>query len=99
MIRTLPAAAVVLFTTAAAFAQPDKPFGLRAIDARTGRPIPLVEFRTTSEIPLHTDSSGWVAFDEPGLMGREVYFTVASPGYEVPKDGFGYRGMRVVTTP
>ena len=40
----------------------------------------------------YTDSNGIVAFHEPGLMGREVYFHVKSHGYEYPQDGFGNRG-------
>jgi len=61
--------------------------------------VPLVELRTTNSIRLFTDSNGTVAFREPGLMDREVFFFVESHGYEVPKDGFGYRGIRLKTTP
>ena len=39
-----------------------------------------------------TDSNGIIAFDEPGMMGQEVFFHVASHGYEYPKDFFGNRG-------
>ena len=74
-------------------------FGIRVIDSATGRGVPLVELRTVNDIVLHTDSGGLVAFHEPGLMGREVYFAVSGPGYEVAKDGFGFRGARLVTTP
>jgi hypothetical protein len=28
-------------------------------------------------------------------VGRETWFDVTSPGYEVPKDDFGYRGVRL----
>ncbi|MCZ7600575.1 MAG: hypothetical protein M5U09_26570 [Gammaproteobacteria bacterium] len=61
--------------------------------------MPLVELRTTSEIRYVTDSGGWVAFDEPGLLGRQVWFHVSSPGYEAQQDGFGYRGARFDTRP
>ena len=30
-----------------------------------------------------------------GADGQEVFFHVASHGYEFPKDGFGYRGVRL----
>src|SRR5262249_39122215 len=30
-----------------------------------------------------------------GLMGRELFFSVRSHGYEVKKDGFGFAGARV----
>ncbi|MCL5279161.1 MAG: hypothetical protein M1376_04550 [Planctomycetes bacterium] len=74
-------------------------FTIGVFDRQTGRGVPLVELRTTNSIRLFTDSNGIVAFREPGLMDREVFFFVASHGYEVPKDGFGYRGVRLKTTP
>ncbi len=74
-------------------------FGIHLVDDKTGRGVALVELRTVNDIVLHSDSSGWVAFHEPGLMGREVYFAIASPGYEYPKDGFGNRGVRLASTP
>ena len=74
-------------------------FTIRVLDRQTGRGVPLVELRTTNSIRLFTDSNGLVAFREPGLMDREVFFFVESHGYEVPKDGFGYRGVRLRTTP
>jgi hypothetical protein len=78
----------------------EKPyFGIQVIDRQTGRGVPLVELRTVNEIVLHTDSAGWAAFHEPGLMDREVWFFVSSPGYEHPADGFGSRGVRLTTTP
>jgi hypothetical protein len=74
-------------------------FTIQVIDRQTGRGVPLVELRTTNSIRLFTDSNGIIAFREPGLMDREVFFFVESHGYEVPKDGFGYRGVRLKTTP
>ncbi len=74
-------------------------FTIRVVDRQTGRGVPLVELRTTNSIRLFTDSNGVVAFLEPGLMDREVFFFVESHGYEVPEDGFGYRGVRLKTTP
>lgn len=74
-------------------------FGIRAVDSETGRGVPLVRFRTTGSIEFWTDSNGWIAFSEPGLMDQEIWFHVDSPGYEVPADGFGYRGARMTTTP
>jgi hypothetical protein len=32
-------------------------------------------------------------------MGRQIFFHVRSHGYEYPKDSFGYRGVRLKTTP
>src|SRR5947209_6144331 len=69
-----------------------EPFAIEVVDSKTGRGVPLVELRTVNEIRLVTDSRGIVAFDEPGLMGRKVFFHASSHGYSVPKDGFGFRG-------
>lgn len=74
-------------------------FAIQVVDRQTGRGVPLVELKTTNSIRYYTDSQGIVAFLEPGLMDREVYFHVQSHGYEYPKDGFGYRGARLKTTP
>ena len=41
-----------------------------------------------------TDNAGRVAFCEPGLMDREIFFSVRSHGYGMKKDGFGYAGER-----
>jgi hypothetical protein len=85
------------------FAATGKPtseyFTIQVVDRQTGRGVPLVELRTTNSIRLFTDSNGIIAFREPGLMDREVFFFVESHGYEVSKDGFGYRGVRLKTTP
>jgi hypothetical protein len=68
-------------------------FGIQVVDATTGRGVPLVELRTTSELRFLTDSAGWVAFHEPGLMDTKVWFSIKSHGYAYPKDGFGYAGV------
>jgi hypothetical protein len=78
--------------TLAAPSRAGQPFAIEVVDDRTGRGVPLVELRTVNEIRLVTDSRGIVAFDEPGLMDRKVFFHVKSHGYEFPKDGFGNRG-------
>jgi hypothetical protein len=69
------------------------------VDRQTGRGVPLVELRTVSNVRYFTDSNGIVAFYEPGLMDQDVFFFVESHGYEFPKDGFGFRGIRLKTTP
>ena len=70
-------------------------FGIHIVDEQTGRGVPLIELRTVNDIRSVTDNAGWIAFNEPGLMGREVFFYVSGPGYEKEKDGFGYVGVRV----
>lgn len=75
--------------------KPTSYFGIHVVDEDTGRGVPLIELRTVNDIRCVTDNAGWVAFNEPGLMNREVFFYVYGPGYEKEKDGFGYVGMRV----
>ena len=70
-------------------------FGIRVVDDRTGRGVPLVELETVNHLRWVTDSGGWVAIYEPGLMGQQVFFSVRSHGYEYPKDGFGFAGARL----
>lgn len=78
-----------------AAAAPGDFFAIRIVDAATGRGVPLVELRAVNETAWWSDSNGFVAFDEPGLMGTEVFLHVRSPGYEYPADGMGYRGLKV----
>jgi hypothetical protein len=77
----------------------EKPFAITVVDADTGRGVPLVELRTVHGVRSWTDSNGVIAFREPGLMGRGVFFYVHSHGYEFRKDGFGYRGQSLKVTP
>lgn len=71
------------------------PFGIHVVDEHTGRGVPLVTLTTTNHAAYTTDSAGWIAFDEPGLMGRSVYFSLSAPGYAVAKDGFGFAGVKL----
>src|SRR6185369_11386990 len=73
--------------------------GIRVIDAETGAGVPLVELITVNHLRFVTDSAGRVAINEPGLLGREIHFTVRSHGYEMKKDGFGYAGVRITPKP
>lgn len=75
------------------------PFGIQVIDSETGLGVPLIELRTTNEIRLVTDNAGWVAFDEPGLVGQKVFFSIEGHGYEFPADGFGIRGRALEVLP
>lgn len=80
--------------------KPDAPVAggwaeIRVVDAVTGRGVPLVELETVNGLKFVTDNAGRVAFHEPGLMGREIFFSVRSHGYEVSKDGFGIAGARI----
>ncbi len=91
------AVAVAGLPAAAAFAQ-EPPRGyaeIRVIDSETGRGVPLVELETVNNLRFVTDNAGRVAFNEPGLLGTEVFFFVRSHGYEFLKDGFGMQGVRL----
>jgi hypothetical protein len=68
---------------------------IRVIDAESGLGVPLVELVTVNNLRFVTDNAGRIAFDEPGLMDREVFFEVRTHGYEMKKDGFGFSGVRV----
>ena len=103
LARNILLSALLLGPPSCAFGQAKPPssgwFAIRVVDAGTGRGVPLVELKTVNHLRYYTDSNGWVAFREPGLMNRQLFFHVRSHGYEYPKDGFGYRGKRLTTAP
>lgn len=70
-----------------------EPFRIRVVEEETGWPVPLVELRTTHHVRFVSDNAGTIAFDLPELMGVETWFSVEGHGYEVPRDGFGFRGV------
>jgi hypothetical protein len=80
-------------------AAPSDHFAIQVLDDQTNRGVPLVELKTVHGLRYVTDSRGLVAFHEPGLMNRAVFFYVSSHGYEFPKDGFGYRGKTLEIKP
>ncbi|MFZ4765011.1 MAG: hypothetical protein ACOYMN_08650 [Roseimicrobium sp.] len=94
--HTLAQIGACLLILSRAAAAPSPYFGIHVVDEQTGRGIPLVVLRTVNEIRCVTDNAGWVAWHEPGLMEREVWFHVSSPGYVKEKDGFGFAGFRVL---
>jgi len=84
----------LLLSTTAVAAQPNPSeyFKITVVDAATGRGVPLVELTTTNAITVYTDSNGIIAWNEPGLMDRDVYFSIGSHGYLFPAPG---RTLRV----
>lgn len=76
-----------------------EPCGIEVVEAGSGWPVPLVRLTTTHQVAFHTDNAGRIAFDLPEFMGRETWFHVAADGYEVPADGFGNRGVRLLPQP
>lgn len=97
MIRHL--LALALFPTPGFFdskaASPIPWAEIRVVDQQTGRGVPLVELETVNNLVFVTDNAGRIAFHEPDLMERPLFFTIKSHGYEFPKDGFGFHGTRV----
>jgi hypothetical protein len=76
-----------------------QPCCIQVVEAGSGWPMPLVELRTLHQVRFVTDNAGVIAFDLPELMGRQTWFDVIGHGYEVPKDGFGMRGVRLTPEP
>lgn len=76
-----------------------EPCRIEVVEKGSGWPVPLVELRTIHGIRLVTDNAGLIAFDLPELMGRETWFEVIGHGYDVPRDGFGMRGVRLTPKP
>ena len=64
-------------------------------DADSDWPVPLVELRTVHQQRFVSDNAGVIAFDLPECFDRETFFYVSGHGYEVPADGFGFRGVRL----
>lgn len=98
--RWLPGLAVILAVALSSARGVDPPTNrvwaeIRVTDAATGHGVPLVELETVNGVRFVTDNAGRVAFAEPGLLGREVFFTVHSHGYEAKKDAFGYAGAKL----
>ena len=80
-------------------AEPLHPFAIQMVDDRTGRGVPLVELKTVSNVAFWTDSAGYAAIDDPALLGRKVFFSVSSHGYDFAADGFGMHGTAIDLVP
>jgi hypothetical protein len=96
--RTLAALLLISATTGFG-AVATAPCRIEVVEKGTGWAVPLVELRTTHHARFITDNAGVIAFDLPECMGRETWFDVIGHGYEVPKDGFGSRGVRLKPEP
>src|SRR5437773_1053806 len=102
MIPSSPARLVGLITTflLASIARGASPsFAIEVVDEDTHRGVPLVELETPSHVRFVTDSSGLAAIDDPAFMGRKIFFSVGSFGYEFAKDGLGIRGVTLDVKP
>lgn len=69
---------------------------IQILDVATGRGVPLVELETVNGLKFVSDNAGRVAFAEPDQMNQETFFTIRSHGYDVPQDGFGFFGVRII---
>lgn len=91
--------AVLALVSPAAAAVMPKPCRIEVVEKASGWPVPLVELRTTHQVRFITDNAGVIAMDAPELMNRLTWFEVIGHGYEAPKDGFGFRGVRLTPEP
>ncbi len=76
-----------------------EPFQIQIVDRENQWPVPGVELRTTHNVRFVSDNAGLIAFDLPELMHVRTWLHLQGHGYSVPKDGFGYVGIRVVPRP
>ncbi len=90
---------VCLAAVSTGSAADDPWFGIKVVDQDTGRGVPMIELKTVNHVRHLTDSNGYIAFHEPGLMGSNLFFHVSGHGYEFRKDGFGFRGVRLQAIP
>ncbi|GIT38374.1 MAG: hypothetical protein Ct9H300mP7_2950 [Verrucomicrobiota bacterium] len=60
-------------------------FAIRVVDEETGRGVPLVELETVNHLRFYTDSNGTVAFHEPGLMDRQIFFHSIVMAMSIPR--------------
>ncbi len=67
-------------------------FRIQIVDRESRAPIAGVELTTTNHATYTSDDNGNIAFYEPGMMDRAVYFDVKRDGYARKKDGFGFSG-------
>ena len=88
-----------MFATFVNAACATEPCEITVVDAENNWPVPLVELRTTHGVRFVSDNAGRIAFDLPELMGVPTWFTVEGHGYGVPRDGFGFQGVRLVPKP
>lgn len=91
-----PCAVLVLALISHVAVAVDPPCRIEVVEKGSGWPVPLVQLRTTNNLVMVSDNAGVIAIDQPELMNRRVFFHAEGHGYEVAKDGFGYRGVRLV---
>jgi hypothetical protein len=83
-VWVLIVALLFVFSVGAA-QQPNAYFKITVIDEETNRGVPMVEFISLNAVRYLTDSNGILAFYEPHLMNRTLFFEVRSHGYKFAK--------------
>jgi hypothetical protein len=99
MFRALLCVLCASAVNLSSFAADTKYFAIRVLDDQTNRGVPLVQLETVNARKYFTDSAGFAAFYEPGMMEKKVFFTITSHGYEYPADGFGSHGLALDVKP
>lgn len=80
------------------FQQQENPYlKIRVIDAETKKGVPMVCLVPLTQERYYSDSNGLIAFNEPGLMDKVVYFEVMSEGYEYPQNLEDKRAVNLFT--
>lgn len=79
-----------LLTTANA-----QPARIEIIDQENGWPVPLIQLRTTDSTTYISDNAGLIAIQDPDRFGHPTWFHLEGHGYTLPKDGFGYQGVKI----
>jgi hypothetical protein len=72
-------------------------FKIRVIDAETKKGVPMVGLIPLTQQRYYSDSNGLIAFNEPGLMEKDVYFEVLSEGYQYPQNLGDKRAVTLFT--
>ena len=71
-------------------------FRIQVVDSETRRGVPMIRlYAQTLCVEYFTDSNGLIAFNEPGLMGRPIYFLVDGHGYCFPKNELRQRAVEL----
>lgn len=73
-------------------------FRITVVDRETGRGVPLAKLTTTNQAQYWTDSAGVVAFCEPDLIDKDVWFSVESYGYSLADGDASHPGVRLHPT-
>jgi hypothetical protein len=98
MLRTAAGLLASLALGCATWGGDSARFAIHVVDEQ-GRGIPCVRLTTPQQIVLQTDRNGVASFWEPGLMGRDVFFTPSREGWQHAADATGMRGKALTVMP